>query len=170
MTLVGASLLWVGWFGFNAGSALEAGGTAALAMINTFVATAAAALAWLLAEKMFKGKPSLLGAASGAVAGLVAVTPASGFAGPMGAIVLGLVAGFVCCFFCSAVKNALGYDDAARRVRRALHRRHHRRHRHRRSWPTRCSAAPAGSTTRPTRSREYDMIRAGHHAVQGGRC
>jgi len=112
MTLVGASLLWVGWFGFNAGSALEAGGTAALAMMNTFVATAAAALAWMLGERMTKGKPSLLGAASGAVAGLVAVTPASGFAGPMGAIVLGLVAGFVCMFFCSAVKNALGYDDS----------------------------------------------------------
>jgi Amt family ammonium transporter len=112
MTLVGAALLWVGWFGFNAGSALEASGTAALAMINTFVATAAAALAWMLAEKMFKGKPSLLGGASGAVAGLVAVTPASGFAGPMGAIVLGIVAGFVCMFFCSAIKNAMGYDDA----------------------------------------------------------
>jgi Amt family ammonium transporter len=112
MTLVGASMLWVGWFGFNAGSALEANGTAALAMINTFVATAAAALAWMLAEKMFKGKPSLLGGASGAVAGLVAVTPASGFSGPMGAIVLGIVAGFVCVFFCSAIKNALGYDDA----------------------------------------------------------
>jgi ammonium transporter, Amt family len=112
MTLIGASLLWVGWFGFNAGSALEAGGTATLAMINTFVATAAAALAWMLAEKIFKGKPSLLGAASGAVAGLVAVTPASGFAGPMGAIVLGIVAGFVCMFFCSAVKNLLGYDDS----------------------------------------------------------
>jgi Amt family ammonium transporter len=112
MTLVGASLLWVGWFGFNAGSALEAAGTAALAMTNTFVATAAAALAWMLAEKMHKGKPSLLGAASGAVAGLVAVTPASGFAGPMGAIVLGIVAGFVCVFFCSAIKNAFGYDDA----------------------------------------------------------
>jgi ammonium transporter, Amt family len=112
MTLVGAALLWVGWFGFNAGSALEANGTAALAMANTFVATAAAALAWMLAEKMFKGKPSLLGGASGAVAGLVAVTPASGFAGPMGAIVLGIVAGFVCMFFVSAVKNAFGYDDA----------------------------------------------------------
>jgi ammonium transporter, Amt family len=112
LTLVGAALLWVGWFGFNAGSALEANGTAVLAMINTFVATAAAALAWLLAEAVFKGKPSLLGAASGAVAGLVAVTPASGFAGPMGAIVLGIAAGFVCCFFCSAIKNALGYDDA----------------------------------------------------------
>jgi Amt family ammonium transporter len=112
LTLVGAALLWVGWFGFNAGSALEANGTAVLAMINTFVATAAAALAWLLAEAIFKGKPSLLGGASGAVAGLVAVTPASGFAGPMGAIVLGIAAGFVCCFFVSAVKNALGYDDA----------------------------------------------------------
>jgi Amt family ammonium transporter len=112
MTLVGAALLWVGWFGFNAGSALEAGGTAALAMINTFVATAAAALAWMLMEKIFKGKPSLLGGASGAVAGLVAVTPASGFAGPMGAIVLGIVAGIVCMFFCSGVKNALGYDDS----------------------------------------------------------
>ena len=112
MTLIGASLLWVGWFGFNVGSALEAGTTAVLAMINTFVATAAAALAWLFAEKIFKGKPSLLGGASGAVAGLVAVTPAAGFAGPMGAIVLGVVAGFVCLFFCSAIKNALGYDDA----------------------------------------------------------
>ncbi len=112
MTLIGAALLWVGWFGFNAGSALEASGTAALAMLNTFVATAAAALAWMLGEQVFKGKPSLLGGASGAVAGLVAVTPASGFAGPMGAIVLGIVAGFVCSFFVSAVKNALGYDDA----------------------------------------------------------
>jgi len=112
MTLIGAALLWVGWFGFNAGSALEASGTAALAMINTFVATAAAALAWILAEKMAKGKPSLLGGASGAVAGLVAVTPASGFAGPMGAIALGIIAGFVCMFFCSAIKNAMGYDDA----------------------------------------------------------
>jgi ammonium transporter, Amt family len=112
MTLVGAALLWVGWFGFNAGSALEASGTAALAMINTFVATAAAALAWMLAEQLAKGKPSLLGGASGAVAGLVAVTPAAGFAGPIGAIVLGALAGFVCMFFCSAVKNALRYDDA----------------------------------------------------------
>jgi Amt family ammonium transporter len=112
MCLIGTGLLWFGWFGFNAGSALEAGGTAALAMVNTFVATAAASLAWLLAEKVLKGKPSLLGGASGAVAGLVAVTPAAGFAGPMGAIVLGLVAGFVCLFFVTTVKNALGYDDA----------------------------------------------------------
>ena len=112
LTLVGGALLWVGWFGFNAGSALEAGGTAALAMVNTFVATAAAALAWLLAENVAKGKPSLLGGVTGAVAGLVAVTPASGFAGPMGAIVLGIVAGIVCFIACSAIKNALGYDDA----------------------------------------------------------
>jgi Amt family ammonium transporter len=112
LTLVGGALLWVGWFGFNAGSALEAGGTAALAMVNTFVATAAAALAWLIVENISKGKPSLLGAVTGAVAGLVAVTPASGFAGPMGALVLGLVAGVVCFIACSAIKNALGYDDA----------------------------------------------------------
>jgi Amt family ammonium transporter len=112
LTLVGGALLWVGWFGFNAGSALEATGGAALAMLNTFVATAAAALAWLVAENFAKGKPSLLGGVTGAVAGLVAVTPAAGFAGPMGAIVLGILAGFVCFIACSTVKNALGYDDA----------------------------------------------------------
>jgi ammonium transporter, Amt family len=112
MTLIGAALLWVGWFGFNAGSNLEANGTAALAMINTFVATAAAAVAWLFVEWAVKGKPSMLGMVSGAVAGLVAVTPAAGFAGPMGSIVLGLVAGGVCFVFCSTVKNALGYDDS----------------------------------------------------------
>jgi len=111
LTMVGASLLWVGWFGFNAGSNLEANSGAVLAMANTFVATAAAGLAWLLVEWLFKGKPSLLGLASGVVAGLVAVTPASGFAGPMGALVLGLVAGVVCFFFCTAIKSALGYDD-----------------------------------------------------------
>ncbi|WP_244543585.1 ammonium transporter [Bosea sp. CRIB-10] len=112
MTLIGAALLWVGWFGFNAGSNLEANGTAALAMINTFVATAAAAVAWLFVEWAVKGKPSMLGMVSGAVAGLVAVTPAAGFAGPMGSIVLGLVAGAVCFVFCSTVKNAIGYDDS----------------------------------------------------------
>lgn len=111
MTMIGASLLWVGWFGFNAGSNLEATGTAALAFVNTFVATAAAALSWLFAEWGAKGKPSLLGMVSGAVAGLVAVTPASGFAGPMGALVLGLIAGAVCFFFVATVKNKLGYDD-----------------------------------------------------------
>ena len=112
MTMIGASLLWVGWFGFNAGSNLEASGGAALAMTNSFVATAAAALAWMFAEWILKGHPSLLGALSGAVAGLVAVTPAAGYAGPMGAIVLGLVVGLVCLFFCTVVKNALGYDDS----------------------------------------------------------
>jgi ammonium transporter, Amt family len=112
MTMIGAALLWVGWFGFNAGSALEANGTAALAMVNTFVATAAAALSWMIVERFEKGKPSLLGLISGAVAGLVAITPAAGYAGPMASIVLGLVAGAVCFVFCSSVKNRFGYDDA----------------------------------------------------------
>jgi Amt family ammonium transporter len=112
MSMIGACLLWVGWFGFNAGSNLEATGAATLAMMNTFVATAAAALSWMFAEWIVKGKPSLLGALSGCIAGLVAVTPASGFAGPMGAIMLGLIAGVVCMFFCTAIKNAIGYDDS----------------------------------------------------------
>src|ERR1051325_3933316 len=112
MSMIGASLLWVGWFGFNAGSNLEASGGAAVAMPKSFVATAGAALAWMIVEWMGKGKPSLLGLVTGAVAGLVAVTPASGYAGPMGAIVLGILAGAICYIFCSAVKNAFGYDDA----------------------------------------------------------
>ena len=112
MSMIGASLLWCGWFGFNAGSNLEANGGAALAMINSFVATAAAALAWMFVEWMVKGKPSMLGIISGCVAGLVAVTPASGFSGPMGAIVLGLVAGVICFFAATSLKNALGYDDS----------------------------------------------------------
>jgi Amt family ammonium transporter len=112
MTMIGASLLWVGWFGFNCGSNLEANGTAMIAMMNTFIATAAAGLAWMLAEWMAKGKPSLLGLASGVVAGLVAVTPASGFAGVMGSLLLGLVAGVVCFIFCTSIKNSLGYDDS----------------------------------------------------------
>jgi len=112
MTMIGAALLWVGWFGFNAGSNLEASGGAALAMTNSFLATAAAALAWMFAEWIIKGHPSLLGALSGAVAGLVAVTPAAGYSGPMGALVLGIVVGIVCLFFCTVVKNALGYDDS----------------------------------------------------------
>ncbi|HVL70549.1 MAG TPA: ammonium transporter, partial [Beijerinckiaceae bacterium] len=112
LTLVGAALLWVGWFGFNAGSNLEATGTAALALLNTIVAPAAAGLSWIAVEASAKGKPSLLGIASGAVAGLVAVTPAAGLSGPMGAIMLGLVAGAVCYIACTTVKNALGYDDA----------------------------------------------------------
>ncbi|MGH6868926.1 MAG: ammonium transporter, partial [Methylocella sp.] len=112
MSMIGSSLLWVGWFGFNAGSNLEATGMASLAFVNTMVATAAATLGWMFTEWVFKGKPSLLGMVSGAVAGLVAVTPASGFAGPMGSIVLGLVAGSVCFVFCAYVKPKVGYDDS----------------------------------------------------------
>ena len=112
MTFIGTAVLWVGWFGFNAGSNLEATAGAALAMINTFTATAGAALGWLFIEWIVKGKPSLLGMLSGIVAGLVAVTPAAGLIGPMGAIVLGAIAGVVCFFFCTTVKNALGYDDS----------------------------------------------------------
>lgn len=112
MTMIGASLLWVGWFGFNAGSNLEATGTTALAFVNTMVATAAAVLSWLFVEWIFKGRPSLLGMASGAVAGLVAVTPASGFAGPMGSVVLGLLVSPLCWFFVAVVKDRFGYDDS----------------------------------------------------------
>ncbi|MCC7040127.1 MAG: ammonium transporter [Burkholderiales bacterium] len=112
LTMVGASLLWVGWFGFNAGSAGAANGAAGLAFINTVLATAAAVLAWAIGEAMFKGKPSMLGAASGAVAGLVAVTPAAGFIGPMGSIVLGLVAGFACLWGVSGLKRLLRADDS----------------------------------------------------------
>jgi len=112
LTCIGAALLWVGWFGFNAGSNLEATGTATLAMINTFLATAAAGLSWMVFEWMFKWKASLLGLVSGVVAGLVAVTPAAGFIGPLAAACLGGVAGVVCLFFCAAVKRLLGYDDS----------------------------------------------------------
>jgi Amt family ammonium transporter len=112
LTLVGAAILWVGWFGFNAGSALEAGGTAALAMINTFTATAGAVIAWSLVEKAVRGKASMLGGASGVIAGLVAVTPAAGFVGPVGAIVLGAVASVVAYYFVAVVKIRLGYDDS----------------------------------------------------------
>jgi Amt family ammonium transporter len=112
LTMVGASLLWVGWFGFNAGSAVAANGLAGLAFMNTLVATAAAALSWLLVEWLHKGKPSALGAASGAVAGLVAITPACGFVGPMGAIVLGLIAGAICVWGVTGLKSMLGMDDS----------------------------------------------------------
>jgi Amt family ammonium transporter len=112
MTMIGASLLWVGWFGFNAGSNLEANGLAGLAFINTLVATAAAGAAWALIEQIIHKKPSLLGAASGVVAGLVAITPAAGFAHPMTSIVLGAVASGVCFFFVTTVKNKLKYDDS----------------------------------------------------------
>jgi Amt family ammonium transporter len=112
MTMIGASLLWVGWFGFNVGSNLEASGVAALAFVNTFVAAAAATLAWTFLEWAIKGKPSMLGAASGAVAGLVAITPACGFVGPMGAIILGLVASGICLWGVTGLKRLLGADDA----------------------------------------------------------
>ena len=112
LTMVGASLLWVGWFGFNAGSALEANGFAALAFINTFVATAAAVLAWSVGEALHKGKASMLGAASGAVAGLVAITPAAGNVGVGGALVIGVVAGFACLWGVSGLKKLLGADDS----------------------------------------------------------
>ncbi len=111
MTMIGASLLWVGWFGFNAGSNLEANGVAAVAFINTFVATAAAAVSWALVEKFHHGKPSMLGAATGAVAGLVAITPASGFGAPGTSILLGLIVSPICYLFVSTVKNKLKYDD-----------------------------------------------------------
>jgi ammonium transporter, Amt family len=112
MTMIGASLLWVGWFGFNAGSNLEANGVTAVAFINTFVATAAAALTWALIEQIVHGKPSLLGAATGAVAGLVAITPASGFGAPVTSIILGAVVSIICFFFVTTVKNKLNYDDS----------------------------------------------------------
>jgi Amt family ammonium transporter len=112
LTMVGAALLWVGWFGFNAGSALEANGTAALAFVNTLLATAGAVLSWTFAEWVLKGKPSMLGAASGAVAGLVAVTPAAGFVGVMGALVIGLLAGVTCLWGVNSLKRIIGVDDS----------------------------------------------------------
>ncbi len=112
LTMIGASLLWVGWFGFNAGSALTSGGLAGYAMINTHVATAAAVVAWALAEWITRGKPSLLGGASGAVAGLVAITPACGFVSVSGALVIGIAAGVICFWGCTGLKSMFGYDDA----------------------------------------------------------
>ncbi len=112
MTMIGASMLWVGWFGFNVGSNLEANGGATLAMMNTFIATAAATLVWSLLEGIQRGKASMLGAASGMVAGLVAITPACGTVGPMGGIALGAIAAAVCYFFVTVVKNKLKYDDS----------------------------------------------------------
>jgi Amt family ammonium transporter len=112
MTMIGASLLWVGWFGFNAGSALEANGSASLAFMNTFLATACAVLAWTIGEWVVKGKPSMLGAASGAVAGLVAITPAAGNVGIPGAFVIGFAAGFVCLWGVTGLKKMIGVDDS----------------------------------------------------------
>jgi Amt family ammonium transporter len=112
LTVIGASLLWVGWFGFNAGSAVAADGRAGMAMVVTQFATATAALAWMFTEWLAKGKPSVLGIASGAVAGLVAITPASGFVGPTGALIIGIAAGVICFVASTSVKKALGYDDS----------------------------------------------------------
>ena len=112
MTMIGSSLLWVGWFGFNVGSNLEANGVSALVFANTLLATAAATLSWVAAEWLTHDKPSMLGGASGAVAGLVAITPACGFVGPMGSIALGLIAGAVCFWSVSFVKHKFGYDDS----------------------------------------------------------
>jgi Amt family ammonium transporter len=112
MVMIGASLLWVGWFGFNVGSNLEANGFATLVFTNTILATAAATLAWMLGEWIVKGSPTILGAASGAVAGLVAITPACGWVGPMGSIAIGVIAGLVCLWACSGLKKMLGYDDS----------------------------------------------------------
>jgi Amt family ammonium transporter len=111
-TMIGAALLWVGWFGFNAGSNLEATGIAVLALLNTILATAAAALAWMLIEALVTKKPSMLGIASGAIAGLVAVTPAAGLIGPMGSIILGAIGGIACFFAVTSLKKALGYDES----------------------------------------------------------
>lgn len=112
MTMIGAALLWVGWFGFNAGSNFESNAITSLVIVNTFIATAAAGVAWMFAEWLLKGKPSLLGLVSGVVTGLVAITPACGFAGPMGSLVLGLVAGVACFFFVGYVKNMFKLDDS----------------------------------------------------------
>jgi Amt family ammonium transporter len=112
LTLIGASLLWVGWFGFNAGSAGAADGRAGMAMAVTQIATAAAALGWMFAEWISKGKPSVLGIASGAVAGLVAITPASGFVGPTPAVLIGVIAGVLCFISATSLKHVLGYDDS----------------------------------------------------------
>ena len=112
LTVIGASLLWVGWFGFNAGSAVAADGRAGMAMAVTQIATATAALAWMFTEWSVKGKPSVLGIASGAVAGLVAITPASGFVMPTPAVIIGVAAGVICFFAATSLKKALGYDDS----------------------------------------------------------
>jgi ammonium transporter, Amt family len=112
LTMIGASLLWVGWFGFNAGSAVSAGMQAGMAMAVTHIATAVAGFTWMLVEWMMRGKPTVIGICSGAVAGLVAITPASGFVGPVGAFCIGIAAGIVCYWGCTGLKHFFGYDDA----------------------------------------------------------
>jgi Amt family ammonium transporter len=112
LTMIGASLLWVGWFGFNAGSAVSAGLQAGMAMLVTHTATATAGFTWMIVEWIMRGKPTVIGICSGAVAGLVAITPASGFVGPMGSFFIGVAAGVVCYWGCTGLKRMFGYDDA----------------------------------------------------------
>jgi ammonium transporter, Amt family len=112
LTFIGASLLWVGWFGFNAGSAVSAGMQAGMAMTVTHMATASAAFTWMLVEWMMRGKPTVVGICTGAIAGLVAITPASGFVGPLGSLCIGIAAGILCYWGCTGLKHLLGYDDA----------------------------------------------------------
>ena len=169
MTMIGASLLWIGWFGFNAGSALESNAFAALAFINTFVATAAAGATWAIIEQIVHKKPSLLGVASGVVAGLVAITPAAGFAHPGTAIILGAVASLGCYFFVATVKTKLKYDDTLDVFGIHCRWRHHRRDRHRH----RCrSVARRPGLDRLHRSRGKGRRvrhgRPGDHPDQGG--
>ena len=143
-SVIGASLLWVGWFGFNAGSAVAADGRAGMAMAVTQIATATAALGWMFAEWLVHKKPSVLGIISGAVAGLVAITPASGFVGPVGALWIGVAAGVGCFFASTTVKRALGYDDSLDVFGVHARRRHHRRHPDRRVRGAKRSAARKG--------------------------
>ncbi len=152
MVMIGASLLWVGWFGFNVGSGLEANGFTSMVFANTILATAAAALAWSFAEWIHRGTPTMLGAASGAVAGLVAITPACGWVGPMGSIAIGIIAGLLCLLRRGRPQVEARLRRLARRVRRALRRRHRRRAADRRVLRSRPSAAPACTTTSPTPS------------------
>ena len=170
LSFIGACLLWVGWFGFNAGSALNSGSLATSAFVNTHFAAAAAALGWTVAEWIHNGKPTALGAISGAVAGLVAITPASGFVQPMSALVIGLVAGIFCSFMVFEVKSRLGYDDsldafgvhgaggtlgraADRHLRRQLHQCRLRRRRLRKAAPHRRPRRPLGTDWQPGRRR-----------------
>jgi Amt family ammonium transporter len=127
LTFVGASLLWVGWFGFNAGSAVTAGMQAGMAMLVTQMATATAAFTWMLVEWMMRGKPTVVGMCTGAIAGLVAITPASGFVGPLGSLCIGIAAGILCYWGCTGLKHMLGYDDALDAF--GVHRRPDRRQR-----------------------------------------
>ncbi len=165
LTMVGAALLWVGWFGFNAGSNLEANAGAALAFINTLLATAAAVLAWSLGEALVKGQPSMLGAASGAVAGLVAITPACGTVGPMGAIVIGALSGFICLWGVNGLKHALGADDAVRRVWRPWRGRHRRRAADRRVRRARARWQRWRGLRHRRASVDPDLQRDHHHRV-----